>query len=179
MTIEVKNNGWLFLYRNLWCKNIEFYTKENKYKDIVKVLNIKNRKERIACIYDLAIIYVNKYYSDDLCQFVNNQCVAQRNGGSLEINGCCKKCHLVTEKGCPSSNLPCKLIYCKTALGNVKLLKFGQIDILKCLSIKSRIILMSSFFNTREEILNDLNGGLVYSIIRGLKREFIKKKQST
>jgi len=33
------------------------------------------------------------------------------------------------------------------------------------------MVLRSSFFNTREEILKDLNYGLVYSLFRNIKKE--------
>lgn len=169
MKIEVKNTNLIFLYRNLKFKNIEFWTDNKEYKEIVKALNIKNKKNRLEYIYDEAIKYINKYYSEDLCKFENGQCVAQRKNGGKEINGCCKKCHLVTDKGCPSSNLPCKLIYCKTAIGNIKLLKLNDIPIIKCLTFNQRMVLSSSFFNTKEDILNDLNKGIIYSTLRSVK----------
>lgn len=171
MKLEVKNMKLIFLYRNIWFKKIVFYTDNKKYNDIVKVLNIKNRRDRIEYIYDEAVKYINKYYSDDLCQFKNGQCIAQRQNGGKDVNGCCKKCHLVTDNGCPSCNLACKLIYCKTALGNVKLLKLKDIPIIRCLSLTQRMILRSSFFNTREEVLKDLNYGLLYATIRGLLKK--------
>ena len=171
MKIEVKSTKLLFLYRSFLFKYIMFETKNKELKSIVNALNIKDREQRIEYIYDEGIKYINKYYSDDLCQFENDQCIAQRKSGSKEINGCCRKCPLVTDKGCPSSNLVCKLIYCKTALGNVKLLKFNEIPILKCLSVTQRIVLRGSFFNTREDILKELKCGLIYSVIRMLKKE--------
>ena len=178
MKIEVKNLNLLFIYRNLKFKNIFFVSKNKDYKEIVNALNLKNKKRRIEYIYDSAIEYINKYYVDDLCKFVNNQCVAQRKNNGKEINGCCKKCHLVTDKGCPSVNLSCKLIYCKTALGNVKELKFSDIPILKCLSYSQRLVLKSSFFNTKESILKDLYYGLIYSTFRSLKSSiFLNKKK--
>ena len=169
MKVEVKNTKLIFLYRILRLTGFKFYTNNKEYKEIVKALNIKDKRKRLEYIYDEAIRYVNKYYSDDLCKFENDQCIAQRKNGGNEINGCCKKCHLVTDNGCPSVNLPCKLIYCKTAIGNMNLLKLNDIPIIKCLTLGQRMVLSSSFFNTKEDILKDLNNGIIYSTFRSLK----------
>ena len=174
MKIEVKNTKLLFIYRSFLFKNVEFKTKDNNLKPIVKALNIKTRKKRIEYVYDEAIKYVNEYYLDDLCKFENNQCVVQRNTGSDRINGCCRTCKLLGDKGCISVNLACKLIYCKTALGNLKELKIHNIPILKCLSLFQRIILKGAFFNTREEILKELNYGMFYSGFRYIKCEVLR-----
>jgi len=171
MKIEVKNTKLLFLYRIFLFKNLLFKTRKSELKTIVVALNMKKRKERIEYVYDEAIKYINAYYSDDLCKFENNQCIAQRNDGNGNISGCCRLCSLVTDKGCSSCNLACKLIYCKTALGNLKKLKLRDIPILRCFSIFQLMVLRSSFFNTREEILKDLNYGLVYSLFRNIKKE--------
>lgn len=171
MELELKNIKLLFLYRSFLFKFVKFRTKDRDLVTIVKALNIKKRKFRIEYVYDEAVKYINKYYSDDLCKFENNQCIAQRKDGNGNTNGCCRMCPIVTDKGCPSSNLACKLVYCKTALGNLKLLKLHDIRILRCLSFFQRVILRGSFFNTREEILKDLNYGIVYGVIRGLMKE--------
>lgn len=171
MKLEVKGTRLLFLYRSFLFRGVEFYSKNKKLKTVVNALNIKNRKERIEYIYDEGVNYINKYYSDDLCQFKDGQCIAQRKDGSGHKNGCCRYCRIVTENGCPSSNLSCKLIYCKTALGNIKLLRLRDIPILKCLSITQRMILKASFYYTREEILKDLNYGIIYSLLRTLVNE--------
>ena len=177
MKVEIKSIKLIFLYRVLRLFGIKFYSNNREYKNFVKALNIKNKKERLEYIYDEGIKYINKYYSEDLCKFEHDQCIAQRKNGGKEINGCCKKCPLVTDNGCPSVNLSCKLIYCKTALGNIKLLKFNKIPILKCLSYSQRLVLRSSFFNVKEDVLNDMYYGIVYSTLRSLKRSifFIKK----
>ena len=170
----VKSTKLLFLYRSLLFRHVKFETKDKELKNIVRALNIKKRKKRIEYVYDEAIKYINNYYLDDLCKFENNMCIAQRNGKRNGTFGCCRECPLVTDIGCPSSNLACKLIYCKSALGNVKLLKLREIQILKCLSLFQRIILKGDFFHTREEILNDLYYGPVYSSFRIYFKELAK-----
>ena len=174
MKIELKNTKLLFLYRSFWFKNVSFDTKDKNLKTIVKALNIKKKKDRIEYVYDEAIKFINKYYSDDLCKFENNQCIVQRNAGVDRINGCCRTCKLLGDMGCISVNLACKLIYCKTALGNLKELKISNIPILKCLSLSQRIILKGAFFNTKEEILEELNYGMLYSGFRYIKCELAR-----
>ena len=172
--MELKSTKLLFLYRSFLFKHIKFETKDNNLKTIVDALNIKKRKQRIEYVYDEAIKYINNYYSDDLCKFENNKCIVQRNSKKDIINGCCKLCPLVTDKGCPSSNLACKLIYCNTALGNLKLLKLRDIQILKCLSILQRLTLKGDFFLTKEEIIKDLYYGPIYSSFKTTFKEFSK-----
>lgn len=164
--MRIKSIKLIFIYRSILFKKIKFKTDNKDLKDIVKALNIKNKRDRIAYVYDEAVKVINKYYSKDLCQFKDGKCIAQRNNDN--INGCCRLCHLVTDKGCPSVNLPCKLIYCKSALGNMRLLKFNDIKILKCLSLSQRLVLRSSFFMTREQIIDDMCHGILISTIRNI-----------
>ncbi len=172
--MELRNTKLLFLYRSFLFRLVKFETKNNTLKTIVNALNIKKRKQRIEYVYDEAVKYINDYYKEDLCQFKNNQCIAQRKSNNKKINGCCRVCPLVTDKGCPSSNLACKLIYCKTALKNLKLLKIRDIQVLKCLSIFQRLTLKGSFFQTREEIIKDLYYGPIYSSFKTIFKELSK-----
>ena len=102
--MKLKSTKLLFLYRSFLFRFVKFKTNNNNLKNIVHALNIKKRKTRIEYVYDEAIKYINKYYSDDLCRFKNNQCIAQRKGNKKGSFGCCRNCPLVTDKGCPSSN---------------------------------------------------------------------------
>ena len=131
----------LFLYRSILFKKTRFTTNNKELTKIVKALNIKKQKERITYVYDEAIKEVNKYYSKDLCQFIGNKCIAQRKNNSNHVDGCCYRCPINTTTGCPTASLNCKLIYCKTAIKNMKKLKFSDIKILKCLSPIQRLIL--------------------------------------
>ena len=172
--MKIKNTKLLFIYRHSIFKIFSFETDNKDLQNITKALNIKKRKDRIEYVYDEAIKYINNYYSEDLCKFKNGKCIVQRQNKKDGINGCCRYCHLVTEKGCPSANLACKLLYCKTALGNIKLLKLREIPILKCLSIWQRSILKGSFFETKEEVIKDLYYGPVYSAFKNIFKEIPK-----
>lgn len=176
MKIEVRSVKLLWLYRSFLFRKTKFYTNNNELNEIVNGLNIKNRVKRIEYIYDRAVEYINEYYSDDLCQFVDNKCIVQRMTGSSNVNGCCRKCRLLSSKGCFSCNLACKLIYCKTAIGNIKLLSIWKIPVLKCLSIGQRLILRGNFYNTKEEIIKDLNYGLGYWVIKEFWKDIVKNK---
>ena len=172
MEITIKNTKLLFIYRSFIFKYITFKTNNNDLKQIVKALNIKKRKDRIVYVYDEAIKEINNYYRSDLCKFIDNKCIVQRNNNSDKNNGCCYRCHLVTNNGCPSANIACKLVYCKTALKNIKKIQIYNIKILKCLSIKQRIIIISSPLLTREEVIKNINYGIIYTMISGLFNEF-------
>ena len=147
---------------------------------ITKALNIKGRRKRISYVYDEAVKYINKYYSKDLCDFKDNQCFVQRESKSKNLYGCCHRCKYVKkDKGCPSSNISCKLIYCKPALKNLKKLKMKDINILKCLSAIQRFMLSFDFYSTREQVINDLYFGLPLWVLRctakGLRLTFYFK----
>ena len=175
MIIKLKNTKLLFIYRSFLFNLVKFSAENNELEDIANALNIKNKRKRIKYVYDKAILIINKYYDKDLCKFKNGKCIVQQKSNSESFNGCCKACYLVTKNGCPTVNLSCKLVYCKTALQNMKALKLRNIDILKCLSITQRLILKSDVFSTKEKVLNDVYYGIV---IYGIKSVFseIKRK---
>ncbi len=176
MIITINSTKLLFLYRSFFFKNTKFKTNNKYLKNITNALNIKNKKERITYVYDEAIKEINNYYREDLCQFIDRKCIVQRTTNSNNIDGCCYKCSICTDKGCPSNNLACKLIYCKTAIGNMKKLNFNNIIILKCLSIPQRLVILSDFFVTREEIIEDTNKGLLITICKYLLKNIKLKK---
>lgn len=171
--MEVKSTKLLFLYRSFLFKFTKFETKDKNLKEIVEALNIKNKKERIEYVYNEAIKVINKYYSKDLCKFKDNKCIAQRKQNRDDLNGCCPNfCLYSSNKGCRTCNIPCKLLYCKTALGNMKALKLRDIVILKTLPKGSIIILKTSYFNSKETILKDLYYGIIIYMLKYLYREF-------
>lgn len=143
---------------------------------ISNYLNIKNRTKKIKYIYKEAIKYINNYYTQDLCQFKNNQCFIQRRNKSNKRFGCCQDCKLVKENlGCTTNNFSCKLVYCKPAIKNITLLKIKDIDILRCYSLIQRFILRFDFFSTEEQIINDLKYGIPWlfrSFFKGIKIAF-------
>lgn len=158
--------------------NIVNNIKNEDIDTINEALNIKNRKKRITYIYDELVKYLNEYYKEDLCKFENDKCFVQRNNKNKF--GCCAECNLVKSgTGCPTSNVSCKLIYCKPALNNIKKLKLTNIPISRCLSIFQRFILRFDVFSTREEIINHLNYGLIAwyfgAIRKGLRLTFKKR----
>ncbi|MBR2841082.1 MAG: hypothetical protein IKF01_04340 [Bacilli bacterium] len=152
--MKIRSKKLLFLYRSILFKRVVFETDYPELNEIVCALNIKNRYKRYNYVYDETVKWINKYYKNDLCMFKDNQCIVQRKTG--KINGCCMYCPIVTENGCPSQNIACKLIYCKTALKNLKPLKLGEIPVVKCIPFTRRLILRSDFFQTKEKVLDDL-----------------------
>ena len=174
MKINLTSTKLLFLYRTIFFRNVKFETDKSDLRKVVNALNIKNKKNRIMYVYDEAIKYINNYYSEDFCKFIDGKCIAQRLNNSKHIDGCCYRCPIVTDKGCPSSNFACKLIYCKTAIGNFKRLNFNKVTILKCLSISQRLVILTDFFCTREEIIEDANKGILRTMLKYLfKRKYV------
>ncbi|MEE3343135.1 MAG: hypothetical protein VZS44_03505 [Bacilli bacterium] len=172
MEIIIKDTKLLFIYRLMPFNIVKFKTNKKEYQKIVKFLNIKNKRKRIEYIYDEAIKEIDKYYPKDLCDFKDGRCIYQRYLKTDRVNGCCRSCHLSTDKGCPTTNLPCKIIYCSYINKKIKPLKYKDINILKCLSLKQQLILKGNFYSTREEIINDLHYGFIYSCIHEIKKDF-------
>ena len=171
--MKLKSTKLLFLYRSLLLCFLKFETDDDNLITIVNALNIKNRKKRIEYIYDEAVKEINIYYKDDLCQFKNNKCIVQRKRNDDRVNGCCYTCPNLGKKGCSTINLPCKLVYCKTALKNMKKLKMNDIKILKCLSPLNRVILKGNCHFKREQIINDLYYGPLIAPFRIFYRQII------
>ena len=178
--MELKNTKLLFIYRSFLFRFVEFQTKNTDLENIVHALNIKKRKQRIEFVYDEAIKAINTYYSNDLCKFIDNKCIAARKYKKDQINGCCRLCAYQNNTGCKVNNLSCKLFYCKAALENIKELNINDIEILKCLNKRQRFILKSDYFSTREEVINDLYYGVIIATIRisyRLIKQFFSKRR--
>jgi hypothetical protein len=164
-----------------YYKFTKFNIKNNIHnKDITiieKSLNIKKRKQRITYLYDEIVKYLNEYYKDNICDFKDNQCFVQRENKSNNKYGCCLNCKYVKDGvGCISSNISCKLTYCRSAKKKLKIIKLKDIPYSNCLTILQRFILKNDYFSTREQVINDLYYGIIYylvrSFIKGIKITF-------
>ena len=133
---------------------------------IKEAREIKNRKERIAFIYDKACeILDSQFKGINVCGFLNNKCYSQQ--CNKYTNGCCRKCIYHSNNGCITNNLTCKLFYCGEVTKRYKVLEFKDLKILKLLSLRQRIILKHDYFSSREEVLRDLYiGSLFIFVIR-------------
>ena len=174
IVINTKEDYLKFLNKVKYYKYLKF-TKfniknniHNKDLDvIIKSLNIKKRKQRITYLYDEIVKYINEYYKDNICDFKDNQCFVQRENKSNNLYGCCLNCKYVKkDHGCISSNVSCKLTYCRSAKKKLKLLKLRNIPYTKCLTILQLFIIKNDYFSTREQVINDLNYGIIYYLIR-------------
>ena len=163
MTITiVKEKSFYYLlplYKSFIFYFIKFKPSPNltpQTKLVIKGLNIKNRRKRITYIYDKCCDIIEKQEKgQNVCGFVNKQCIKQRIENKGEMYGCCSPL-CVTENGCTTKNLSCKLIFCKEAKEKYKVLEYKDLKLLKLLSIKNRLIVWSDFYSTREEVLGDL-----------------------
>lgn len=154
----------LFFYKTFLFHFTKFELETDKYKisELIQVLNIKNRKERIAYIYDNACKQLDEQnVGKNICSFKNNQCTIQRKK-NFGYHGCCRKCYHHTETGCPTKNLACKLFYCATVKEKYQVLKYEDIKVLKALSIRQKLIVEADYFNTREEVISDLYYGSLF-----------------
>lgn len=165
----------IFLYRSYLYKNAEFlYSDElsDEAKDLCTALNIKEKRKRIEYVYDSCIKVVDEYYKDkNYCDFVDGQCLCQRDDKSNRKNGCCQICVYQTENGCPTQNLSCKLFYCDEISKNNPMLPIKELKILKVLNPRRRLIAVDNFFARREDVIKDIEvGSLLYYSIRAIAR---------
>ena len=130
-------------------------------------------KKKIAMIYDKACKELDDN-NKNFCKFKNNKCCMQYNLD--KINGCCKHCLYQSENGCTTSNLTCKLYYCPNICKKYDPIKFEDIEVLKSLTFRQKIILKHDYFSKREDVIMDLylNSILLFTI-RIIYRYLFKK----
>lgn len=164
------------IYKSILYYNTFFVVKNSvddlMINDIVKALNIKNRKKRIEYIYNKSCELIdNETKNINICGFKNGKCYVQQKLKNGKCNGCCRKCLYQSNHGCLTKNLSCKLFNCSEVTSRYKTLKFDDLKILKLLSYKNRIIIKSDYFSRREDVLKDLYTlTLTYSTVKILYR---------
>ena len=149
------------LYRSLLYKKVTFETDIKEIEEIVKALNIKKRKDRITYIYDTACKKIDNHYENkNICGFKNNKCYVQQKLKNNYINGCCRFCLYQSSKGCRTQNLTCKLFTCSEVEKRCKIIKFDDLNILKLLTKRQKLIAKTNYFTKRESFIDDLYIGL-------------------
>lgn len=165
---KYRNNNEIKLllkYENkLYDKPNKKLEKYNDYLEVIMLVNIKDRKERVSYIYD----YLCKYFDEDMkknnyCEFENGTCIANRLGySSHEKDGCCyiiKKglCKYLTDKGCTNPNPSCKIYMC-AYLNKVKKVPnydTKKIFLTNCLfNYKEHEFFKRHYFITKEEYID-------------------------
>lgn len=158
----------LFWYKSFLFKRVVFETSSND-KDIkltIKGLNIKKRKERITYVYDTCCDIIDKdTKGKNICGFKDGKCYAQCN--SKYCYGCCRMCTYVTDKGCSTKNLACKLFNCEEVRKRYKVITYKDLKLLKLLNLRQRFVVKSDYFSSREEVLKDLYSySIIYATVR-------------
>lgn len=162
----------IVLYKSILYINTEFQVKGCQVNDniqqMINGLNIKNRYKRITYVYDTACSIIDSNTKGlNVCGFKNNKCYIQQKQNNGKCNGCCRLCKYQNSNGCSTKNLACKLFNCSEVKKRYKTVEYKDLDILKLLSLKNRLIVKSDYFSTREEVLKDLYAyTLTYSILR-------------
>lgn len=166
----------IVLYKSILYINTEFQVKgcqvNDKIQQMINGLNIKNRYKRITYVYDTACSIIDSNTKGlNVCGFKNNKCYIQQKQNNGKCNGCCRLCKYQNSNGCSTKNLACKLFNCSEVKKRYKTVEYKDLDILKLLSLKNRLIVKSDYFATREDVLKDLYAfTLTYSILRVISR---------
>ena len=168
----------LWLYRSFLYRNVTFILDEDKYNisNFIDCLNIKNRRKRIEDIYDSACEEIDSFYEGkNICGFKDDQCYVQRKLKNNKFNGCCRMCIYLRNKGCSTKNLTCKLFFCEEARKRHKTLTIKDINIFKMFTIRQRYIISTDYFNSRDEVINDLYIGSIMVVVFKYVYRMIKK----
>ena len=175
--IEINNNKDLkLIYKTILYNNVLFDTTNNKLKELVKALNIKNKKERIMYVYDSCCNKIDNYSKNkNMCGFKNNKCYTQQHKDCKYKNGCCRKCIYQSPNGCTTSNLTCKLFNCSEVKKRFKVIEYQDLELLKLLSTRQRVIIKHDYFSSREEVLTDLYIGSITIFVVRLIYRYIRK----
>ena len=149
------------LYNSFLFKFVHFDVKCQKsianIEEIEKILNIKNRKKKLTNIIDKSCDFIDEHFkNEDICGFKHNKCYVQLRNNNGLCNGCCRKCIYQSRNGCTTKNIACKLFFCSEVRRRYKVLALDDVNILKCLSIKQRLIIKSDYFTKKEEVVKDL-----------------------
>lgn len=181
--LEIKDNNIEAVYKKLYRyrhkKNITFKIENDNYSltPIINALNIKNKKDRLAYVYDTACKEIdNRYKGINICGFKNKKCFVQIKKPECGCYGCCRKCKYVTNTGCSTMNLACKLFFCSEVKDRYDIINYDDIKILKMLTKRQQFIVKSDYFSLRESVIKDLSyNSLLVAMSRMLYR-LIRRK---
>lgn len=162
------------LYKSFFYRYVYFELIEDKYNilPIINALNLKKRKERIFYIHNHICDFIDKEYKgSNLCDFKCNQCRLHRSIKNNKEDGCCGNCKYKSKNGCITKNFACKMFYCSEVKKHYKILKYGDIKLLKVLGIREKIILKHDFFSSQDDVIKDMYiGSLFIAYIRIIYR---------
>lgn len=163
------------------CTHIGFIQNGNTiyYNDIInalKAIYLEDTNEQYEFIYENVCNYLDtQFKKNNFCDFKNDECIANREKQSAQTTmGCCysfqydkfwsskfikntQLCEHLNGKTCDTKCITCKMFTCDYL--KKKQIKFNTSNILllDCFfNKKQHLILESSFFKTKEEILKKL-----------------------
>lgn len=159
-----------FLFRNVSFEVLGYNF--NMKDEIVRVLNIKRRREKLRYIVDEGCNYIDNFFGEkNICGFKNCKCYVQRKNKSEFCNGCCRRCIYQSSKGCTTKNVACKLFFCSEVKCRNTIITFDDITLFKCLTFIQKYILKNDYFSRIEDVVTDLYfNSLIISFTRLLFR---------
>lgn len=135
-------------------------------------IKIENKKDRVEFLYDKICEFLDyQFSSKNLCDFKNNMCFAKRKYG--KEMGCChhyknaisgiifeknlELCEFQKDKSCKAKCITCKMFVCdEIAKKGIKFTNNNVLIIKYYFNIIQKIIIRTSFFKKREDILKKL-----------------------
>lgn len=130
-----------------------------------KASRITDKRERVRFIYDSACARIDEYNAQHgiVCSFRDGRCEAAGDAGSP--NGCCCGCIYQSSRGCPTSNMSCKLFFCEK-MKEKGPLTFEDLPELQLLTGAQKYIVKNNVYCKRETFLKllEMNSYVVFFI---------------
>ena len=167
----------LFIYRSYLFTFVKFKSENKEIEKIIKALNIKRKSLRNKYIYEEVCKEQDAYFKgENVCGFHDGYCMA-----GLK-NGCCHVCKYVTEGGCPSHNVACKLYFCHLVYEKRKVPDYKEFKLLYAMGIRKRAITIHDYFVPFDIAIRDVNFPIMtisamWMMIRLFKNNIFKLKK--
>ncbi len=130
---------------------------------IEKAINIKDKKQRYEYIYDVVCNYLDEsFQKGNLCEFINNQCLSDRNKKFKKSCGCCCEnnnnlCEYLENDHCTIKCISCKLFTCPALKRNRIKFRIKDIPLLNYFfNLRQKEVLVYTFFTPKEKIIEKL-----------------------
>lgn len=164
LRLKLLNHNFKLEYNGkLYDKEIKDNYEIRQISLLVEALNIKERKERLAFIYDKTCeLLDSRFQGENICQFKNNKCVVNRINNT-NIDGCCRcrnnkrRCKFLINHRCTNKNLACKFHVCSYLKSKGYSFRINDIYLIKYLyNWKQKMFCYYDFFISRDEVLKDI-----------------------
>lgn len=143
-----------------YTEEIEDKKKKKEIEEVIKAINLKDRRKRYTYIYDTICSKLDN--NGPNCNFKDNVCEKYRD--RCHYNGCCEstkngKCNYLGDDGCKIKCISCKFFICDYFKKQDRALVKNPNSFLLSkyfFNLEQKMILTFTFFTKEEEIIDKL-----------------------